>query len=140
VSVSSSGVTAVVLNLTAVAASGGGVIAYPSDDGTSVPSSASINCANGKIDLTAEMGTVAFVSANDVNDWISIYSASGGGADVILDVPGYFENSRVLRGCGLDGEIPVLALGARLVPMCSRAFRRTRVSAHCFAISGAKRR
>jgi hypothetical protein len=83
----SSGVTAVVLNLTAVTVSGGGyVTAYPSDDGTSVPSSSSINYAAGQ--------TVANLVTVPVGSDGYVYLANKGGTiNLIADVSGYYSRS-----------------------------------------------
>jgi hypothetical protein len=58
--------------------------------GASIPSTSNINWTKGQT-----VANAASVSASDANGWIAIYNASGGGADVILDVSGYFESSRV---------------------------------------------
>jgi hypothetical protein len=83
----SSGVTAVVLNLTAVTVSGGGyVTAYPSDDGTSVPGSSSLNYVAGQ--------TVANLVTVPVGSDGYVYLADKGGTvNLIADVSGYYSRS-----------------------------------------------
>lgn len=84
----SSGVTAVVLNVTVVAGAGGGyVTVYPSDNGTSVPKVSSVNYAPGTVVpnlVTVPVGSDGY-----------IYLANTGSApiDLIADVNGYYSLS-----------------------------------------------
>jgi hypothetical protein len=83
-----SGVTAVVLNVTVVAGSGGGyVTVYPSNDGTSVPKVSSVNYTPGAVVpnlVTVPVGSDGY-----------IYLANTGSApiDLIADVNGYYSLS-----------------------------------------------
>ncbi|WP_152626700.1 hypothetical protein [Streptacidiphilus carbonis] len=85
--VPSNGVTAVVLNLTAVPVSAAGfVTAYPSDDGTSVPNSSSLNYAAGQIVanlVTVPVGSDGYVYVAD----------KGGTINLIADISGYYSRT-----------------------------------------------
>jgi len=85
--VPSSGVTAVVLNLTAVTVAGAGfVTAYPSDDGTAVPSASSLNYVPGQ--------TVANLVTVPVGRDGYVYLADKGGTiNLIADVSGYYSRT-----------------------------------------------
>jgi hypothetical protein len=58
--------------------------------GAPIPSTSNLNWNAGQT-----VANAAFPSANNANGWVSIYNASGGSTDVILDISGYFETSRV---------------------------------------------
>lgn len=57
--------------------------------GGSVPGTSNLNWSAGQT-----LANAAYVTANDANGWIAAYNGGSAGADVVLDVSGYFENSR----------------------------------------------
>lgn len=86
----SSGVTAVVLNVTVVATTGAGFITvYPSDDGTSAPKTSNLN-------YTADKTVANFVTVPVGKDGYVYLANSGppaGPVDLIADVSGYYSRS-----------------------------------------------
>ena len=88
--VPSSGVTAVVLNLTVVATTGAGFItAYPSGNGTSVPDVSSLNYTADK--TVANLITVPVGSDGYV--YLANSGPPAGPVDLIADVSGYYSRS-----------------------------------------------
>lgn len=88
-----SGVTAVVLNLTVTnTAAGGYVTAYPNEDPSGAlmqrPTTSNVNFSRGQ---TVPNQAIVPVGADGA---IDLYNGSGGNADLIADVTGYFTQQR----------------------------------------------
>lgn len=109
--VPTSGVSAVVINVTVTnaTATNGYLSVYPA--GTSRPSASSINFAKGR--TTANSATVKLGTGGSV----AIYNSFGGSSDVVVDVSGYYTSSAsASKGAGLQTVDPARLFDTRSDP------------------------
>lgn len=82
---------AIEMNATVTGTKSNGFLSLYTYGVLSPPSTSNLNWSTGQITANA-----AYVSPDNANGWIAIYNGGSGATDVILDVSGYFEDSRVL--------------------------------------------